>query len=295
MATTAERVRSISVKLFFATLLVTTSLVASVPLPADSDTSQLYKITLKDGSTLVGTLINERPDSLEFRTGSGLLVTVAQDQVTGKEEVSGTIEDGEYKRYDPNTSRLFFGPTARPVHGGYFSTYEIFFPFIAFGIADVFTLAGGMTLVPGATDQLFYVAPKITFLNTEEFGLAGGLVYTNVFGEDEGNGGAGIAYGVTTFGSKRAAATLGLGFGFSGGEWAHQPVIVVGGEAQLSNSVALLTENWIPVGSDVQMLSFGIRFFGDHLSSDLAFLIPLTPEGSEGFPFMPWVGFCYAF
>jgi hypothetical protein len=72
-------------------------------------------------------------------------------------------------------------------------------------------------------------------------------------------------------------------------------VLLAGGEAHLSNSVALITENWFPLGSDVQLLSFGLRFFGDHLSADLGFWYPLTREGTEGFPFLPWLGFCYNF
>jgi hypothetical protein len=63
----------------------------------------------------------------------------------------------------------------------------------------------------------------------------------------------------------------------------------------VSNSVALVSENWIPVGSDVQILSFGFRFFGEHLAADLAYFYPVTKTESEGFPFLPWSGFTYNF
>jgi hypothetical protein len=214
--------------------------------------------------------------------------------VTNIEELNGTMVDGTYWRLDPNRSRLFFGPTARPVQGGYLAAYEIFFPFLAFGIADFITISGGMTLFPGATDQLFYVAPKISLpIKSENFSLAAGLLYTNITGGE--SQGAGIAYGVTTFGSRNAAFTLGLGMGFAGGEFADNPVLMIGGEARLSNSVALISENWIPTGSDVQLISFGFRFFGDNLSADLGFIHPLTKNGTEGFPFIPWLGFCWNF
>ena len=257
--------------------------------------AKVYRLSMKDGTVLVGSIIRQTPDSLAFRTGSGLTMMIPRHQVVDTEVVSGQFVNGEYKRYDPNHSRLFFGPTAQPVHGGYFSAYEIFFPFLAFGIGDVLTVAGGMSLVPGATDHLYYIAPKISIpVKSETFSIAGGVLYTNILG-GEGEGGAGIAYGVTTVGSNGSALTLGAGFGFSGGEWAHQPVLFADGEARLSNSVALITENWFPVGSDVQLLSFGLRFFGDHLSADLGFMYPLTKEGTEGFPFLPWLGFCYNF
>ena len=47
----------------------------------------------------------------------------------------------------------------------------------------------------------------------------------------------------------------------------------------------------------VLILSFGIRFFGERLSADLGFFYPMSEgEGiSEGFPFIPWLGFAYNF
>jgi hypothetical protein len=290
---------SVTVRTFAVGLLLVAPLVMSAPVSGDPDStgsgSTVSRLFMKDGTVLVGSIVRKTVDSLEFRTGSGVLVMLPQSQVGEIEEVTGTFVNGEYRRYDPNTSRLFFGPTAEPVRGGYFSTYEIFFPFVAFGLGDIFTLAGGMSLFPGAPEQLYYVAPKITIpLGMENFGVAGGLVYTNVFG-DEGEGGAGFAYGVTTIGSKGTALTLGLGYGFAGGEWANNPVILAGGETRLSNSVALITENWFAIGSDVSVLSFGVRFFGDHLSSDLGFIYPLSVETDGGFPLLPWLGFSYKF
>jgi len=270
---------------------------AAVP-PTASDTAaapaRLYRVSLKDGSEIIGVMLRQTLDSLVFRTGSNLTFALSRLQVAELDELSGTMQDGEYQRSDPNQSRLFFGPTARPVRGGYFADYEIFFPFLSFGIADILTISGGMTLIPGATDQLFYVAPKISIpLGTESFSLAGGIVYTNLISGDAEGGG--IAYGVTTIGSGSASLTVGVGWGFTGGEFSTSPVVLLGAEARLSNSVAVISENWIPTGGDVQLISFGFRFFGDHLSADLGFFYPVGSSSTSGFPFLPWLGFCYNF
>ncbi len=300
MATIADVSRRRMRSAALVVLLLFAPLVALAASSSGPDTTQspskLYRLSMKDGTSLVGTILGQTTDSLTFRTGSGIMVTLSQKDVGEMEEVNGIIEGGEYRRYDPNVSRLFFGPTAEAVHGGYLSAYEIFFPFLAFGIADVFTLAGGMTIVPGLPmeDQLYYVAPKITLpLGSETFKLAGGALYTNIF-SSEGETGAGAVYGVATMGSKGTALTLGMGFGFSGGGWADQPVLLVGGEARLSNSIALISENWFPIGSDVQLLSFGLRFFGDQLSADLGFFLPLSTSESGTIP-IPWLGFSYNF
>ena len=225
---------------------------------------------------------------------------ISRDKIKGIEQLRGEFVRGEYRRIDPNRSRLIFGPTARPVKAGqgYFSAYEIFFPFLAFGIADILTIAGGISLVPGAKDQLFYIAPKVTIpIPSETVNFAAGVLYLNLTGGTEDNTGGGIVYGVGTFGSQYASLTAGLGYGFAQGDFSEQPVIMIGGEAQVSNSIALLTENYIAPGSESTsgLLSFGIRFFGDKLAADLAFFYPLTESGTSGFPFLPWLGFTYNF
>jgi hypothetical protein len=270
---------------------------SSSPGTADT-TSQIYRITLTDGSAFVGTIVSSTPDSLIVQMGSGIKMTLPRRAVTSMERLRGTLEGGVYRRVDPNGSRLLFGPTARPLRAGegYFAAYEIFFTYAAVGIADVLSLGGGLTLLPGAPDQIFYLAPKLAFTTQDEMFSAGvGALYMNTFSSE--NDALGIVYGIGTYGTPRAGLTLGLGYGYSEGEFASNPVVLVGGEVQVSNSLKLISENWFPVGSDVSLLSFGFRFFGENLAADLGFFYPMeNGEGiSEGFPFLPWLGFAYNF
>ncbi len=260
-------------------------------LSQEVDTLKVVKLVLTDGSELVGKIVEEQEDRYIFLTLSGIRVEVQKTAVKEKEELRGEAVGTEYKRVDPNRTRLFFAPTARalPQGKGYFSAYEIFFPFLAVGVTDYLTLSGGMSLVPGVSEQLLYFAPKIRFAHLENFDLAGGVLYAGV----PSAGSFGIAYGVATFGSERAALTVGLGYGFADGDFADSPVIVLGGEVQLSNSLKLLTENWLPPESDVLVYSFGLRFFGESLAADFGF-IGVT-ESTEGWPFFPWLGFAYNF
>ena len=265
--------------------------------PPDS-TSVIYSIVLKDGSDIIGTVTRETLDTLVVRTPSGVVMSIARVQVKKMERLSGAVVQGEYLRRDPNRTRLLFAPTARPLKAGqgYVAFYEIFFSYFAVGIADFLSVGGGMTLFPGASDQLFYVSPKLAVpLANEVVTLGIGAMYTNLFTSNFD--GAGIIYGIGTAGSDRAAVTVGVGYGFHGGDIAEKPILVLGGEAQLSNSAKLLTENWFPIGSETSLLSFGLRFFGDHLAADIGFIYPLH-EGkgiSSGLPLIPWIGFAYNF
>lgn len=267
------------------------------PARAQQDSSQIakvYRLTLNDGSEIIGTIQKEDSVQVEFQSVSKIMMRVPRNQIKAILPLKGSVVDGEFRRSDPNYTRLFFAPTGRALKSGqgYFSAYEIFFPFIAIGIGDVVTLAGGMSLIPGAESQIYYFAPKITPLHIKNFDLSAGVLYINALESDFSGGG--IVYGVGTYGSNDNAFTLGLGWGFAGGEIANKPILLLGGEIRLSNSIKLISENWIPPGTDLVMYSFGIRFFGENLAADLGFIRP-SQSGSGGFPFIPWIGFAYNF
>jgi len=254
------------------------------------------RLILNEGSELVGAIQAEEGDTIRFLTAGGLYLAVPRSQIRSCIALPGRIEEGRYLRPDPNQTRLFFAPTARPLNGGqgYFSAYEVFFPFLAYGVGANLTLAGGMSLIPGATTQLFYLAPKITLYNSDRLSLAGGGLYLNTTAAFEEFSGAGIVYGVGSYGTDRAAATLGLGWGFYGDDFANDPILMLGGELRVSSSVKFITENWFPPKSEAYPLSWGVRFFGDRLAADIALIYPAGVRTS-GFPFLPWLGFAYNF
>ena len=98
--------------------------------------------------------------------------------------------------------------------------------------------------------------------------------------------GTGIIYGVGSYGDQNVSATAGLGWGFYGSKTADKPILMLGREVRISNNFKFITENWIPPNSDIVILSFGIRFFGENLAANLGFIHP-TISGWEGFPFIP--------
>jgi hypothetical protein len=261
-----------------------------------TDVGRPHRIEMRDGSVFIGHIVAQDADSLRFMTLSGIVMTIPRPRIEKIVPLEGVIEEGQFHRVDPNRSRLLFGPTARPVRsgGGYIAFYELFFPFVAFGVGDILTVSGGLSLFPGATDQLFYLGPKISIpTGTESAQLAVGLQYANAFGG--GSSGAGILYGATTLGNPFTSVTFGAGWGFSGEDFSDKPVILAGFEAQVSGSAKFILENWIPVTGDVSVHAFGIRLFGDELAADFALVYVRSGTSPEGFPFIPWIGFVYNF
>jgi hypothetical protein len=254
--------------------------------------AKVFKIVLEDGSELIGTILSEDQTSLKFRTLSGVDMVILKAKIKSIEPME--VMGGKVFRTDPNQTRLFLAPTARPLAAGqgYFSAYEIFFPYFAFGVTDFLALGGGMSLFPFVSGQVYYFAPKLAITIKKDFSLGAGVLYSNSTSASES--GIGILYGLGTYGKKSASVTIGLGWGYSGEGIANSPILMVGGELQVSNSLKLLTENWIPFGSDMKFLSFGVRFFGKNLAADFGLMLP-TGTGAEGFPFIPWLGFAYNF
>ena len=252
------------------------------------------KIQLVDGNEIYGVITKVKNDTLFVHTNSGLKIPIPDETVQSVRDVrTRAASGGKFYRIDPNTSRLFFAPTGRGLKkgSGYFADYYIFFPTVAYGFSDNIALSGGVSILPGASSQLFYLAPKITFPISAEFGMSTGLLYLTVPGEKA----LGLGYVVSTYGDQFKGITLGIGIPvMSDGD--KSPIVLLGGELQVSNRIKLITENWVFTGGGFTLVSGGLRFFGDRLAVDLALMTTKEMlEDAEGFPFIPYVGFSVMF
>ena len=213
--------------------------------------------------------------------------------------IKGEVVNGQYYRRDPNESRLFISPTARPLKSGngYFSSNELLFPMVAIGIGDYVSAAAGISIIPGATDQLFYLNLKVTPIQLKNVDIAFGFLYSGITSEGEDKNS--IAYIVGTFGSSEAAFTSGIAFGLTkeGFPEPSNPIIMLGGELRASNSIKLISENWIMTGKDeTSLISFGVRFFGSKVAGDFGLIFPVGEDTfNGGFPAFPFLGFTYNF
>lgn len=272
------------------------TLLLSFPLfsQQDSTAQRATRITLADGSELIGTVVGQDSATVHFRTLSNINIAIPKTEIRQTELLPGIIQGNRYISHDPNLTRLFIAPTARSLQAGqgYFSIYEIFFPLLAIGIADFVTLGSGLSLFPGAERQLIYFTPKITPLQWERFSVAVGTIY--ITSTSAADGGLGVLYALSTFGTASSSVTAGLGWDYSGNDIANLPVLLLGGELRVSKSLKWITENWIFPRGDAHLLSFGIRIFGERLAADLGFFY-VTSSRIEGFPFIPWIGFAYNF
>lgn len=259
--------------------------------PAAAARDTLYEVRLADGSVLYGRVRDEGA-AVTVETQGGATVRLRREQIASMAPLRGRVVRGRVWPADPNATRLFFAPTARSVGAGhgYLGVYEIFFPFLTFGVTDWLTLSGGTPLIPDVIGRVFYVAPKLTVVQTERFSAAAGVLY----GADREEG-IGLGYGVGTFGDADRALTVGVGWRFDGDVGTDRLMAMVGGERRMGRGTKLITENYLVQGSSEAYVSGGIRFFGERLSADLGFAAPFGEDDCRGGCFFPVVNFVYSF
>ncbi len=247
-------------------------------------------IILHDGSEIFGTLENAVNDTLMVLSAGGLLLAIPDDKISHIAELHGEYVEGEYIRHDPNTTRLFFAPTARNIRrgSGYFADYMIFFPTGAYGITDNIAVSAGMSLIPGADKQVWFFAPKLSYKISPQLDIAVGAFLLDL---PEDLNSEILGYSMTTFGDRLHSFTLGFAASLESNSDNNQ-IIIVGGDHQVSNRVKLITENWLFLeGDSPKVFSGGIRFFGERMAVDLAFFSVAEMWEGGTWPLIPWVDF----
>lgn len=267
-----------------------------------------YKVELSDGTVFIGKILSKDGEIIVMKTPIIQRIEVTSSNVKSIAEIDETLlKDGDYWFTNPHASRYLFGPTAFNLKKGegYYQNTMLALNSFNVGVTDNISIGGGLELIStvssissGEFQPILFVTPKVSFEVTEDFHAGAGMYYVNTPNIDIGTrsgSGLAIAYGIGTYGSKDHNLTGGLGWGFVQGQFEQKPIITVSGMTRISQKTALVTENWF-ISNDnyYSVFSYGIRFFGDNLAVDLAFVnnADIAEVFIIGFP---WVSFVVKF
>ena len=263
------------------------------------DSNNVQILTTKDGSKLIGRIVEIEKDEIQFESKLGKLAIPIMEIREIKEVSVSLFKEGQYWFPNPNSTRLYFAPTGRCLKKGegYFADYYLFFTMIAVGVTNNITLSGGMSILPTGDfveNNIFYFTPKIGLIQRDNGALSVGAMMVKLpsFGDSAASS-VGILYSVGTLGGQDRSITAGLGYGYVDWDFADKPMLMIGGESRVSRRVALVTENWMMPGVDQPLISYGMRFFGEALSVDFAFINTLG-DGMF-FPGIPYIDFVFKF
>lgn len=265
------------------------------------DTTVVHTLQLRDGSSVVGRIVALTADSVHMQLQSGSITVARRDVMEVREARRDRVRDGRYWFENPHASRLLFSPTAFPLEKGtgYFSDIYLFFVGMQWAVGDRFSFGAGMSLFPAEdfSDNLFYITPKLTVVDAPKFKLSVGgfLGWLGAAAGSGESGSLGILYGVASTGTRDSNLSFGLGYGYYGGNIADTPIFMIGGQGRVARGLSFISENWVlrSDGETEGIISYGLRFLGERMSIDLAFLNPLGAE--RVFPGIPFVGFAVKF
>jgi hypothetical protein len=161
----------------------------------------------------------------------------------------------------PRPTRLFIGPTARPLPKGegYFVLHGALVPSFQVGVTDRVSVGAGTFYFSGGS---LWVTPKVQVLSRGATSVSGTLVHFIVPGE----GALGFAFGSVTHDRPGGGITAGLGVAYASGwgddhDWAHSgPLLMFGGDSRISRRVTFVNENYIIASGDgAALLMGGVR------------------------------------
>lgn len=254
---------------------------------------QLYRVETTGGQTLIGTLVSENEKEVVLDTRQLGQVTIERRNIESMEEIDpDRFRDGEYWFENPQSTRYFFAPNAIgiPKGQGYYQNTWILLNNVNYGVSDNLSIGAGTVplFLFGADVFPIWFLPKLSVsIPRSNLHFAGGAVFGGVLGA-EGSGGVGLVYGTSTVGTRDHNATLGIGYGYAGGEFSDTPLITISGMTRIGRTTYLISENYYSPAWNGGVLSVGIRWAPENFAVDFALFRPLQETGD--FIGAPWLG-----
>ncbi len=269
----------------------------------DGEVSKTYQITLNDGSTISGTLISITDEELVIESSTMGEVRLQKENIRSMTLVSSyDMRKSGIWFPNPNPTKYLIGSSAIPLekNSGYYQNTWIFFNSVTYAFTNNISISGGFEifsiLAGGNGPFAFYLNPKVSFKVAENVYLGGNILYANTIRTIDEFGGLGTLNAFGTFGNKNNNLTAAVGWGWSEDEISSKPLITISGMARVSRRLGLVSENWlVPEIGDNKgyygLFSYGIRFLGEKISIDLAFINngDIAEEIIIGIPWLDFV------
>lgn len=280
-------------------LVVAAALPALPPLPASAqqkalppvDSNSVIVFSRTKGSRVVGRVVAADDTSLTVVTLKSARVVLPRRSVDSWHLRRGTFTASGFRDTDLNTSRLFFGPTARTLErrGGYVAAYDVFIWAGAYGVSDRVMFSLGSAMLEdseGRRGGPAWVDARVGILRSPKAALAVGALWGTWRGP--GGGSIGNGYAVVTLGSNDHAFTAMGGYPFARNNVASEPTFMLGGETRVSSHLKLITEVWrVPETTGTHAV-WGVRWFRDGLAVSVGAIHRLDSH-LRAFPVAPWL------
>jgi hypothetical protein len=265
----------------------------------NADNTDVYHITTTDNNEYTGIILLQDSSSTILKTSQFDSLILKTQFIKKIEKVeTSQLKEGKVWMPNPQSARYFWAPNGYGLKKGeaYYQNVWVLFNQISVGVTDNFSIGFGMmpTFLFGADAVPVWLTPKFSVpVIKDKFNIGAGAMYINVLGAGES---AGLVYGLSTFGSKDKNLTIGLGYGFTGNDWAKMPTINVSGLIRTGPRGYLITENYIISTSDgyIGLAMVGGRTLIKRITLDYGLAIPFE-SGLDRLIAVPWLGITVPF
>lgn len=258
------------------------------------------RIETVDGNEFVGIIMERTAETVRIVTDLLGEISIPVVKIKSISEVIQTVgKDGRYWLDNPQATRYFWSPNGYSLRKGegYYQNVWIMFNQVVYGFTDHFS--GGIGVVPaflfaGASTPAWITLKYSVPVVKDKVNLGAGVLAGTVIGEQLGT--AGIAYGISTFGSRDKNINLGLGWAFADGKLARTPTVNIGAMVRTGPKGYLLTENYFVGTPDnfIVMTMLGGRRIINHAGLDFGVVIPIGGDIGTFFA-LPWLGITIPF
>ena len=262
--------------------------------------SLTYRIETVDGNIYSGQIIASDSVNITLYEDQLGQINILRSQIKEMYPIDPKkIKEGKYWFDNPQATRYFYAPNGYALQAGegYYQNVWVLFNSFAVGITDHFSLGAGVVplfLFAGAPTPV-WVTPKFSIpISKDEISIGAGALAGAIVGEEKS--GFGILYGLSTFGSKDKNISLGLGYGYAGGDWANTPMINLSAMIRTGAQGYFLTENYFirSGGTTTAIIWLGGRQIIRDAGLDYGLMIPIYSE-MEDFIAIPWLGITIPF
>lgn len=265
----------------------------------EEDTTRVYRIQTIDGNEYVGTKLEETDEFIRLITDELGEINIKRQNIKEIQDISkaGLVE-GKFWFENPQATRYFFSPNGYGLKKGegYYQNVWVMFNQVAYGITENFSFGGGLIplfLFEGSPTPV-WITPKFSIpVSEDKFNIGAGVLAGTVLGESGTD--FGILYGITTFGNRDGNFSIGLGYGYSGGDWADRPTVNFSGFARVGPNGYFMWETYYlgSAGENVFILCAGGRTIIKRPAIDYGLVLPIV-EGGSLIAF-PWLGITIPF
>lgn len=246
-------------------------------------------VSTVQGFEIRGTVSATSDSSMTVITEFGTVVFKAS-QIESIEHDEYT---GAFRFPNPHDTRYFFGPSAIPIKKGkgYYQNLMVVGNFLNVGLTDWLSIGGGFEFISTVSGEpIGFLTPKVGWQVADKLHVGGGVFLGGMVSEFSFT----MPYAAITYGTSESNVTLGGGSVYTNSEWMQNGMYMISATHRFSNSVALLTENYILPGlEDVNYFGIhGIRILSEKNAFDLGVIA--IPGLTDGIP-LPYVGYARGF